>query len=175
MHVIHAAKKYQIPSLVQRCIQYLENDLKASNACSILDRSRFLNEKDLAKRCLDEIERNTVEALSSQDFLTVSDETLSMILESDLIGAMEELKIFEKCYQWAARRVDTKTSIRDCLGKNIFKIRFPVMPVQDFKDVVCQTNVLSRTEQLEIMNYMASPTYNAKPRGFKCEQDCQGQ
>ena len=150
MHVLHAAKKYQLPSLVQQCTDYLDKELKASNACSILDHSRFFNEDALIKKCLDNIERNTVEALSSEDFLKVSDETLALILESEKIGAMDEVKIFERCYQRAVNKADGKQSPRDVLGENLFKIRFPVMPIQEFTDIVCPTHVLSMEEQLAI-------------------------
>ena len=173
MHMLHAAKKYQLPALVQLCIKYLDNELSASNACSIPDHSRFFNEQALAQKCLKKIEENTEEALSSYDFMTISKETLSIILDSDCLG-MEEVKIFEKCYEWASNRADMNNSIRDILGETLFKIRFPAIPIQEFTDIVCPKNVLTGEEQLEILKYIASPQNNAKPQAFCCEARKQG-
>ena len=124
MQILHTAKKYQLSILVKRCVNFLDNELKASNACSILDHCQFFSEKDLAKKCLDIIERSTEEALASDDFMSISSETLGCILDSAQL-AIKEVKLFEKAFEWASNRTDRTLNVRTVLGNNLFKIRFP--------------------------------------------------
>ena len=149
MQILHSAKKYQLSVLVKRCITFLDNELKASNACSILDHYQFFDEKDLAKKCLDKIEQNTEEALASDDFMSITSETLGVILDSAQL-AIEEVKLFEKTYEWASKRSDDTKSICAALGENLYKIRFPTMMPKEFNEIVCSKDVLDDREQLQI-------------------------
>ena len=168
MQVLHAAKKYQLSILVKRCVDFLDNELKASNACSILDHCQFFGEKNLSKKCLDIIERNTEEALASDDFMSISSETLGVILNSAHL-AMKEVKLFEKAFEWASNRSDRTLNIRTALGNNLFKIRFPCMTNQEFTEIVCTKDVLTEREQLQIFKYLASPQTSEQPKSFCCD------
>ena len=167
MQVLNAAKKYQIPSLVQVCTNYLDNELKASNACSVLEHSIFFNEEALSQKCLELIEENTEEAISSEDFMTISRETLAKILDSEKLR-IAELNLFERSYEWARCKIKEAESIRDALGMCLFKIRFPIIPTKEFAEVVCSKNVLNKDEQLELFKYMTIGSESAKPRAFNC-------
>ena len=149
-------------------MRHLQCELKASNACSILDHCQFFNETDLAKKCLDIIERNTEEALASDDFMSISSETLGVILDSAQL-AMTEVKLFEKAFDWAQRRIDRSQNVRAVLGNNVYKIRFPIMTSGEFTEVVCSKDVLTQEEQIQIFKYLASPKTVDKPKAFCCE------
>ena len=169
MQLLHAAKKYQLPTLVNQCVNFLDNQLQASNACSILDHCQFFDEKKLAKRCLEKIEDNTKEALASEDFLTISKETLGVILDSSKL-ALDEVNIFRKTYEWASNKTDETMSVREALGNNIYKIRFPTMNHKEFTDHVCSTNILTEREQQQILKYMDNPEICLKPDPFSCDR-----
>ena len=168
MQILHAAKKYQLAILVKRCVDFLDNELKASNACTILDHCQFFGENDLSKKCLDIIERNTKEALASDDFMSISSETLGVILDSAHL-AMKEIKIFEKAFKWASKRTNKTLNARAALGHNLFKIRFPLMTHQEFTESICTKDVLTESEQLQIFKYLASPKIGGKPKSFRCD------
>ena len=168
MQVLHAAKKYQLPILVKRCVDFLDNELKASNACSILDHCQFFDQKDLSKKCIAIIERNTEEALASDDFINISSETLGCILNSAHL-AIQEAQLFEKAFKWASNRTNGTLSVRAVLGNNLYKIRFPCMKNQEFTDIVCSNDVLTEGEQLQIFKYIASPENSGKPKSFCCD------
>ena len=169
MHVLHAAKKYQLLSLVEICVKFLNNELKASNACSILEHSIFFNESELAQKCLKKLEENTHEALTSKEFMDISRATLSRILDSNALE-MDEVKLFERCHDWANAKREGNQVVRDVLGEALFKIRFPVMSAQSFTDIVCPTNVFTPEEQLDILKYL-NTSNNAmhKLPQFVCE------
>ena len=168
MQILHAAKKYQLSILVKQCVNFLDNELKASNACSILDHCQFFDEKELAKKCLEKIERSTEEALASDDFMNISSETLGVILDSAHL-AMNEVKLFEKSFEWASKRTGQSKSIRAVLGNNLYKIRFPTMTNREFTEIVCSKDVLTADEQLQILKYLTSPETSTKPKAFTCE------
>ena len=163
--VIYAAKKYQLPNLIQSCIDYLGKKLNANNVLSILEHSRFFNEDRIVQKCWGVIEQNTRAVLTSDDFRQISHETLSFILESDRLSA-KEVEIFESCYKWASSKSDDIKPVRDVLGEALFKIRFPLMTIQEFTDVVCSTDILTSEEQLHIIKYKESPEKNVKPGEF---------
>ena len=168
MQLLHAAKKYQLTSLVKRCVIFLDNELEHSNACSILEHCRFFGENDLAKKCLEKIEQNTEVALASEKFMTISKETLGIILESNKLR-MNEIDIFRRTYEWASKRTEEMQSVRDTLGDNIYRIRFPIMNANEFNVDVCPTNVLNERKQLQIFKYITNPEISPKPHAFCCE------
>ena len=167
MQIHIAARKYQLSILVNRCVEFLDNELTASNACSILDHCQLFGENDLSKKCLDIIERNTAEALASDGFMNISSRTLGVILDNAHL-AMKEIKIFEKAFEWASKKNDGSVNARTALGNNLFKIRFPAMKMKEFTEIVCAKDVLTENEQLQIFKYLASPK-SGKPKSFCCD------
>ena len=168
MPLLHAAKKYKLSILTNRCTEFLDNELKPSNACEILDQCERFGELDMEKSCLEIIEQNTTEALATDEFMNISNVTLGIVLDSDKLS-MDEVDIFEKACEWASEKTDETHSIRDILGENIYKMRFPVMTIKEFNDRICSTDVLSESEQLHIFKYMANPENSPKPEEFCCE------
>ena len=47
MHVLYLAKKYMVPSLVDKCSEYLRDNLEAANVFSILPHAKKFEDKDL--------------------------------------------------------------------------------------------------------------------------------
>ena len=65
MHLLNAAKKYQLISLQTRCTEFLEKELDSNNVCSILDHCRFFEETELENKCMKLIEESTEEVFNS--------------------------------------------------------------------------------------------------------------
>ena len=51
MGVLYLAKKYMVPSLAEKCSEYLLTNLDPSNVFSILPSAQKYEEKDLVERC----------------------------------------------------------------------------------------------------------------------------
>ena len=168
MHILNAAKKYQLISLQKHCTEFLDKELDSNNACTILEHCRFFNETELTDKCLKLIEKNTTGVFDSLGFKSISSETLSLILDSEKL-CMNEVDIYQRCYQWAVNRCGKESGVRKELGDIVYKIRFPTMAVDEFADIICPTNVLTEKEQLTILQYIASKKKEKKPGGFCCD------
>ena len=71
MQVLYLAKKYLVPSLADKCTEYLQENLEASNVFSVLPQVQKFEDKDLEERCWEVIEAQTENALTSQEFVTL--------------------------------------------------------------------------------------------------------
>ena len=71
MHVLHLAKKYMLPSLAEKCGEYLQENLEASNVFAILPHAKKFDDQDLENRCWEVIEKHTEEAVTSDEFVTL--------------------------------------------------------------------------------------------------------
>ena len=169
MHVLHASKKYQLKALENLCVKFLNKELNAANACSILEHSRFFNEKELENRCMEVIEAQTKEAFSSDGFSEMSRDTLMSVLKSDYLR-LPEYDLFRYVFFWGKKRVTDTSAIREALGDVLFQIRFPIMSPEVFSDNVCPTKILTSDEQLQIYRYLTSKKKeDCKPKKFVCE------
>ena len=61
MQVMYLANKYMVPSLAEKCTEYLRKNLKASNVFCILPHAQKFEDKDLEDRCWEVIEMQTEE------------------------------------------------------------------------------------------------------------------
>ena len=56
MQVLYLANKYMVPSLAEKCNEYLQHNLEASNVFCILPLAQKFEDKDLEERCWEVIE-----------------------------------------------------------------------------------------------------------------------
>ena len=70
MQVLYLAKKYLVPSLADKCTEYLQEHLEAWNVFSVLPQAQKFEDKDLEELCWEVIETHTVNALTSEEFVT---------------------------------------------------------------------------------------------------------
>ena len=61
MQLMYLAKKYMLPSLADKCVFYLQENLHASNAFHVLPAAQKCEEKDLLDHCWKVIEKETDE------------------------------------------------------------------------------------------------------------------
>ena len=69
--MLYLANKYMVPSLFDKCTEYLCDNLTASNVFSILTHAQKFGGKSLEDRCWEVIERRTEEAVTSDEFVSV--------------------------------------------------------------------------------------------------------
>jgi hypothetical protein len=100
MFLTYAAKKYMLPALNDKCVEFLNQNLDVDNACIILEQALFFQNDDLSERCLDIVKFNTSEALKSSSFVGIRQETLKVILQCEELNA-NELELFSACRDWA--------------------------------------------------------------------------
>ena len=102
MQVLYLAKKYLIPSLAEKCTEYLRDNLKASNVFCILPFAQKFEEKDLEDRCWEVIEKETEEAVTSNEFVTVERSLVESVVKRKRLN-VKEVELFKAADLWATK------------------------------------------------------------------------
>ena len=162
MGVLYLAKKYIVPSLADKCTDYLQDKLDASNAFSILPKAHQFDEKKLVKRCWKVIDEHCEEALKSDGFATLERSLIEEVVKRDTLN-IEEVELFKAVDSWATKKCKEEGLTADgsvkrkIIGENIVKaIRFPAMKQQDFAGVVLGTKILTQDEVCDFVKYFNS-------------------
>ena len=159
MQVLYLAKKYMVPSLAKKCTEYLRDTLKASNVLSILPHAQKFEDKDLEDRCWKVIEKQTEEALTSDEFVTVERSVVESIVKRERLN-VTEVELFKAVDRWATKESDRQgialegDGKRRILGEDIVKaIRFPRMSEKEFVSFVIDSHVLTYEEVGDMMKH----------------------
>ena len=152
MQVLYLAKKYLVPSLADKCTEYLREHLEASNAFSILPQAQKFEDKDLEERCWNVIELHTEEAVTSDDFVTLERSIVESVVKRERLN-VKEVNLFKAVDRWASKEVERQGLTPDgevkrrVLGEEIVNaIRFPVMSYNEFASVVWDSDILTKRE-----------------------------
>ena len=159
MHVFYLAKKYIVPSLVDKCTEYLRDILEASNVFSILSHAQIFEDKDLEDRCWEVIEMDTQEAVTSKEFVTLERSLVESIVKRECLH-IKEIELFEAVDRWTIKECERQgmnpsgEAKRRIIGEEIVKaIRFPLMSQKEFISVVPDCNILTTKEIVDMMKH----------------------
>ena len=160
MGVLYLAKKYMVPSLAERCAEYLQTKLNPSNVFSILPHTLKFEEENLADRCWKVIDEQTEEAVKSDGFTTIERSLLEVVVERDTLN-IEEVELFKAVNLWATKKCEEQglstdgSEKRRVLGERIVKgIRFPAMTQHEFAAVVLDCKILTQEEAFSVVKYL---------------------
>ena len=152
MQVLYLAKKYLVPSLADKCTEYLQEHLEASNVFSVLPQAQKFEDKDLEERCWEVIEAQTENALTSEEFVTLERSVVESVVKRERLN-VKEVDLFKAVDRWATKEVERQGLTPDgvvkrrILGEEIVKaIRFPVMSQKEFASVVVDCDILTKKE-----------------------------
>ena len=170
MGVLYLAKKYKVPSLVDKCTKYLHDNLDASNVFDILPTADKYEEKDLVDQCWEVIDKQTKAAVDSDGFVTIQRSILEAVVVRDSLS-IEEVDLFQAVDLWATKQCEKNGSTasgelkRKILGERIIKaIRFPVMTQREFAAVVVEKRILTPEELVRFFQFFSSTL--TSPVGF---------
>ena len=159
MHVLYLAKKYMVPSLVDKCSEYLRDNLEAANVFSILPHAKKFEDKDLEDRCWAVIEKHTDEAVSSEEFVTLEKSLVESLVKREVLN-IKEVELFKAVDRWATKEMDRQgitsdsEAKRKIIGEETLKaIRFPLMSEKELLSVVPDSNILTMKEVVELMKH----------------------
>ena len=175
LSTLYAAKKYIIPHLACACVEYLESNLDASNACVLLSQCRLFEEPDLVRRCWDVINTHTEEVLQSDGFSDMDYQTLEQILGRDSLD-VKETEVFAAAARWAeaeCTRQGRDTSPQQCrevLGDALYLLRFPTMTPRDFADGAGSSGLLSMQETYDVLFYLTATNKPKVPFPTSCRK-----
>ena len=94
MGVLYLAKKYMVPSLAEKCAEYLQDHLDPSNVFSILPSAQKHQEKNLVDQCWKVIDRQTEGAVKSNEFATIERSLLEAVIIRDTL-TIKEIDLFK--------------------------------------------------------------------------------
>ena len=162
MAVLYLAKKYVVPSLAQKCKEYLQNSLDPSNVFSILPSAEIYEEKNLVDQCWKVIDKQTEEAVKSDGFATIERSLLEAVVVRDTL-TIEEIELFKAVDLWATKHCEKQglaadgATKRRILGEEVIKrIRFPTMEQEDFATVVLDSEILQKKEIVSLVKCLNS-------------------
>ncbi|XP_078372781.1 BTB/POZ domain-containing protein 6-like [Oculina patagonica] len=162
MQVLYLAKKYMLPSLADKCTEYLGKNLDASNVFHVLPDAQKYEEKDLVDRCWEVIDKQADEAVTSGGFVTIEKSVLEELVERDSL-TVKEVELFKAVDCWATKECEKQGLAKEgsvkrrILGERIVKaIRFPVMEEKEFADVVLDCDILTKKESFDLVKYFNS-------------------
>jgi len=170
MGVLYLAKKYMVPTLVEKCTKYLQENLDPSNVFNILPTAEKYEEKNLVDRCWKVIDKQTEAAVKSDGFATIERSLLEAVVVRDTL-CIEEVDLFQAVDLWATKQCEKQGATvngklkRRILGEKIFKaIRLPVMKEEEFAAVVLDKDILTKDELKTFFQFFNSVL--TTPLGF---------
>ncbi|XP_076144431.1 BTB/POZ domain-containing protein 3a [Alosa pseudoharengus] len=152
---LYAAKKYIVPHLARACVAFLETSLSARNACVLLSQSCLFEEPELTQRCWEVIDAQAELALRSDGFCDIDAPTLESILRRETLNA-KETAVFDAALRWAEAEcgrsgvVPSTDNKREALGKALYLIRVPAMPLDEFANGPAQSGLLTLAETNDV-------------------------
>jgi len=162
MQVLYLAKKYILPSLVDRCTEYLEKILDTSNVFCVMTHAQSYGEKSLVKECWKVIDKHAEEAVKMEGFFTINRSLLEELVKRDSLN-IKEVDLFKAINGWATKECQRLeltpdgTAKRSVLGEKIVKaIRFPVMKRNDFDNAVLECKILTLQEAFALEEHYNS-------------------
>ena len=169
IQVLYLANKYMVPSLRQKCTEYLRKNLTASNVCSILPHAQKFEDKDLVDRCWKVIEKQTEEAVTSDEFVTVERSLVESVVKREELN-VKEVELFKAVDRWATKACERQgitpegEAKRRILGEDIVKaIRFPVMSQKEFASVVFDSAILTWKEVGDMIKHYSDVLTTPSP------------
>ena len=161
LQVLYLANKYMVPSLANRCTEYLQNSLDAGNVFSILPLAQTFEEEELVEHCWDLIDKNTEDIVRSDEFVDLDKCLVESIVQRESLN-IREFDLFKAVVRWATRETERRglnvndDVKRSVLGERIVKaIRFPVMTQNEFMSVVPDSNILTTKEIVDLMKHFS--------------------
>lgn len=165
MQLSYLAKKYMVPSLDDKCTEFLRDNLKAYNVLCILPYAQNFEDIELENRCWKVVETQTKEAVESSEFRDLERPLVESIVKKDGLN-IKEVLLFQAVDHWATKECGRQRltlcdehAKRRVLGDEIVNaIRFPLMTLSKFAStasVVIDCNILTFKEIADLVKHYA--------------------
>ena len=151
--MLYLAKKYIVPALTQKCIEFFEANLVVESAVTIVQQAIQFDEKKLERKCWELIDLKTTEVIASDAFVDINLATLETLLKRESLKTTE-VALFRAVLRWGEAECTRKEievngkNKRAAIGNAIYQIRFVAMTLQEFGQNVSQSGILTPEENI---------------------------
>ena len=177
MFVLYLAKKYIVPSLAEKCTEFLEANLGAENVFILLKQAVQFVEDELVRKCWDWIDLKTADVVASDAFTDVDKATLAQLVKRESLN-VKEVDLFNAVLKWSEAECSRKgieanpKNKRVVLGNTSYQIRFSSMTPHEFAHNASQSGILTPEEMVLFYDKFngverASKVWNLSERGAK--------
>ncbi|CAB3984227.1 BTB POZ domain-containing 6-like [Paramuricea clavata] len=153
--IIYLAKKYILPLLNEKCVNFLLENLNSENVLDILDQASRFDEKELEKQCWKFIQSNTGKVVASDSFNSISQTTIAKLLMRDKLN-LPESELFQAVLKWidfqCSRKNLESTGVnrRLIIGEAIYGFRPFSMSQAEFDQHISKSGLLTEEELVPI-------------------------
>ncbi len=153
--IMYLATKYILPSLNEKCVNFLLENLNPENVLDVLPQATRFDEKELEKRCWGYIETNISKIIASDSFNNISQATLASLLKRDKLE-IGDVELFQAILKWidiqcSHRGLElTGKNRRSVIGEAIYDFRFFGMSQAEFVRHVSKSGLLTAEEMIPI-------------------------
>ena len=153
--ITYLAKKYILPSLKEKCVNFLVENLNPENVLDVLDQATRFDEEDLKRHCWKVIQSNTSKVVASDSFNNISQMTMTKLLRRNKLN-IPEVELFQAVLKWIDFQCSSKNleptskNRRSVIGKAIYAFRFFSMSQTEFIEHVSKSGLLRSNEILPI-------------------------
>ena len=110
--MLYLAKKYKLPSLNDKCTEYLEENLDASNVFHMLPDGQRYEEKDQEDHCWKVMDDQTNEAVQSEGFVAIEKSVLEELVQPRDSFNVREAELLKAVDCWATEQSKARLSSR---------------------------------------------------------------
>jgi len=150
--LMHASQKFALADLEHSCSEFIKNKLTESNVSFFTGQALQFDAKGSLKVCLDFFKKNTLNVLSTKQFLEIPKKAL-LILSGNKNAECSESRFFTACFDWAKEECKRQNleqvhkNLRNVLGEDVLsQIKFQKMSLKEFLNIVVPAKILTHEE-----------------------------
>lgn len=162
LRVWYSAQKYFIPSLVKKCVAYLDENVGVNEVLDVLPCAVKFEEETLQATCWKIVDFHAQVIMKSDAFLELDRDVLVDMLKRTSLR-INEMELFRSVDRWARRKCEegnketTGENKREVIGEHLLSlVRFPQLKKEDFAREVLPTNLLSEHEIIDVFKHFCS-------------------
>ncbi|XP_055347881.1 BTB/POZ domain-containing protein 1-like [Paramacrobiotus metropolitanus] len=130
---MRCADKYDVPQLTSKCAGFITTHLNRDNCLTLLEQAIYWRvDDDIVETCLKKLEWESNAILQSEQFTTITQGTLKMILQRNRLCTPENA-IYMAVERWTVEACNRQVlepstaNRRAVLGEALFLVRFPLL------------------------------------------------
>ncbi|XP_067659358.1 BTB/POZ domain-containing protein 6-like [Haliotis asinina] len=174
LSVLYCSKKYNVQSLLTKCLDLVKNMMSVDNVCSLFEQAHFFDEPQLYQSCLSFIHQHGTDVLRTIGFIQLSRTCVLDVISSDSL-ACEERYVVEAMLRWAKAECKRQnepvhdSNLRKILGELLFQIRFSLLDISYYSSKVSTRKILTDAEKVTLFQAISGTAegtmkFNGKQR-----------